>query len=43
MGHSNKNMKDVGAEGYLNCADLALGVSEDSNFSMLPGGCFLMF
>ena len=37
MGHPSRNMKDIGAEGDLNCVALALEVSEERKFSMLPG------
>jgi hypothetical protein len=36
MGHPSRSMEDCGAEGDLNCGDLALEVSEEENFSMCP-------
>ena len=34
MGHSSRNMKDIGAESDLNCGVLAQEVSEEKNVSM---------
>lgn len=40
MGHSSRNMEDIGAVGDLNYADLAQEVSVGKNFSMWPRDCF---
>ena len=43
MGHPSKNIDDSGAEGDLNCGDLAQAVTED-NVSMWPreGSCDIL-
>jgi hypothetical protein len=37
MDHPSRNMEDSGDEGNLNCGGLDQEVSEERNFSMLPG------
>ena len=34
VGNPSRNMKDIGAEGDLNCGGLAQEVSEEKNISM---------
>ena len=38
-GHTNRNMEDNGAEGYLNSGELTQGVSVEKNVSMWPRDC----
>ena len=39
MCHTSMSIQDGGAECDLNCKDLAQGVLEEKNFSMLPRDC----
>jgi hypothetical protein len=43
MGHTCRNMEDSCTEGELEFWGLALEVSEENNFSMLPrdGSCYI--
>jgi hypothetical protein len=34
MGYPKRDMEDIGAEGYFNCADLVQEVSVEKDFSM---------
>ena len=43
MGNSSRNMKDIGAEGDLNCGTLTQVVGEKKNFSLLSRDCFVIF
>jgi hypothetical protein len=43
MGRTNRSMEDSVPEGVLNCGSLVQKVSEESNFSMWPRDCSLLF
>ena len=39
MGHPSRNIKDIGAEDYMNCGSLALEISKEKNFCMWLRDC----
>ena len=43
IGHPNRNMKDIGAEGDLNCGGLAQEISGEKNVRMCTRDCFVVF
>lgn len=43
LNRPSRNMEDIVAENDLNCENLAQGISEDNNVSVLPRDCFLIF